>query len=125
MTSRHPVLILDDEPRIRETLSDYISDIGFSAECFSDAESALCAVRERLFSLAIVDVRLPGLDGHAFLQQALLAQPDLRSIIHTGTVEYMPQELEPNIQASIVAVLIKPVTDMQIFANVLQRLLEP
>jgi len=118
------VLILDDEPGIRETLSEYLSDIGYATHCFWDTESALSALCGQHFDLAIVDVRLPGKDGHAFLRSALEVQPGLKAIIHTGSVEYMQQELDPSFRDSVLAVFIKPVMDMQTFVDVLQQLPE-
>jgi len=71
-----------------------------------------------------VAVWLPGKDGHALLCSALGIQPDLQTIIHTGSVDCLRQELEPSFRDSVLAVFTKPVTDMRAFADVLQQLPE-
>ena len=57
------VLIVEDEPEIREALRDYINNQEFHTEEYDNAESALNAMNYREFDLVITDIKLPGMDG--------------------------------------------------------------
>jgi DNA-binding response OmpR family regulator len=57
------VLVVDDEPIIREVLSRYLAHAGFEVETVGDGRRALEAIREDRPDLVILDLMLPGLDG--------------------------------------------------------------
>jgi len=116
------ILILDDEPRIRETLADYFIDIGCLVTTANRTAEALRALHEHRFTLAIVDVRLPGSDGFVFIGNARLVQPQLHYIIHTGSQECLAEGGMQQKYGDVEAVFIKPVTDMNRFQEVLKRL---
>ncbi len=117
---QHSVLILDDEERICETLEDYLVDMGHHVVSCGDGAAALEALRANNFTLAIVDLRLPGIDGNTFIKQASLLRPELRYIIHTGSLEYASGNVEQELVGGrIMAVLSKPVERMQDFSDIL------
>ena len=57
------VLVVDDNPKIVEVLSAYLSAEGFEVETAGDGEQALAAVAARVPDIALLDVMLPGIDG--------------------------------------------------------------
>ena len=57
------VLIVDDDLRIRDLLSRYLSENGFRVTPASDAAAARAAMRGLAFDLVILDVMMPGEDG--------------------------------------------------------------
>ena len=57
------ILIVDDEKEIADLVEHYLIKDGFSVIKYHDGESALRAVCEQEFDLAILDVMLPGVDG--------------------------------------------------------------
>lgn len=57
------ILIVDDEKEIADLIEHYLIKDGFSVTKFHDGISALKAVSEQEFDLAILDVMLPGTDG--------------------------------------------------------------
>ena len=57
------ILIVDDEPGIRETLRGVLEDEGFTAEAVATGEECLKAVEQRAFGCVLLDVWLPGIDG--------------------------------------------------------------
>lgn len=59
------ILIVDDEPDIRELISGVLEDDGYETRVAGDSDSALAAVKERKPSLVLLDVWLRGsrLDG--------------------------------------------------------------
>jgi DNA-binding NtrC family response regulator len=64
-----PILIVDDEPLIRETLAEYLVQEGFSVVACGSAEEALVQASEKCFQVALCDVQLPGMDGLVLLER--------------------------------------------------------
>lgn len=58
------VLIVDDNPEIREILSLLLSEEGFLTAEAADGPSALTQIKNIVFDLIILDVMMPGLDGY-------------------------------------------------------------
>ena len=59
----YKILIADDEIKIRETLSDYLTAKGFSVALAKDGESAVYSAESESFDLIILDVMMPKKDG--------------------------------------------------------------
>lgn len=57
------VLVVDDEPAIRDTLSDLLEDEGFVVARARDGVEALQLLESRVFDLIVTDVKMPRLDG--------------------------------------------------------------
>ena len=53
-------------------------------------EEALDALGRDGFDVAVVDLRLPGMDGEAFMARASKEYPGLRFVVYTGAVGYSP-----------------------------------
>ncbi|MBM3321738.1 MAG: sigma-54-dependent Fis family transcriptional regulator [Candidatus Eisenbacteria bacterium] len=63
------ILVVDDEPNIRRTLTGLLEDEGFDVKCTASAEEALEAIGKSPPDLLLLDVFLPGMDGIAFLEK--------------------------------------------------------
>ena len=63
------VLVVDDEPKIREVLSRYLVADGFEVAEAADGDEALAMVARLRPEVVILDVRLPGRDGFAILAE--------------------------------------------------------
>ena len=62
------VIVVEDEPDIREVVAEALADEGYDVTTATDGASALQLVRELPPDVAIVDLMMPGLDGPAFLR---------------------------------------------------------
>jgi DNA-binding NtrC family response regulator len=103
-----PILIVDDEASMRESLRDWFLDLGYQAETACDGEEALKLIDEKNYGLLILDLKLPGQDGIEVLKKARKNHPDLRGIIITaypsvdtareaikqGAIDYLPKPFE-------------------------------
>jgi DNA-binding NtrC family response regulator len=69
------VLIVDDEPLIRDTLAEYLAQEGFSVIAAGDGETALAMARRQHFDVALCDVQLPGIDGLELLEKLRKVSP--------------------------------------------------
>ena len=83
------VLIVDDERNIRLTLKGALEAIGLEVDAVFQGEEALQKLTEKTYTVMILDLRLPGMDGLAVLRQVAERYTGLRVIIITayGTVE--------------------------------------
>lgn len=80
------VLVVDDEPTVRELLHEYFGAHGFRVTSARDGRSAITTLQRSWgrFGLVITDLNLPGADGFAVLQAARNSNPNCFVVIITG-----------------------------------------
>lgn len=118
------ILVVDDDPAILLNTSAYLEDEGYAVLQANTARNALSVVEQEKPSIAIIDMRLPDMNGNELILQARTLNPKMRFIIHTGSTDYvLPQSLL-DIGISQEHVIHKPVVDMKIFTTVIADLLE-
>lgn len=84
-----PILIVDDEPIVRESIADWLKDAGYQVATAETGEEALELIEKQDFSVVILDIRLPGKTGIKVLEEVKALKPEIKSIIITAypTVE--------------------------------------
>ena len=107
------VLIIDDEPMLRRSIADFLSDEDrYEILQAEDGESALILLQSRKVDICLVDLRLPGMNGIEFILKAQQANPELRFLIHTGSPEeQLPKAALQGVKGFRGA-LFKPITNM-------------
>lgn len=80
------VLVVDDEPEIRELLVEYFRDRGFETATAGDGRAAIAAIERdpARYRLIVSDLQMPGADGLAVLRAAKAANPSCDVVIITG-----------------------------------------
>jgi len=78
------VLVIDDDPLIRKTLSSYLSKKGFEASVAEDGEEGIQKYEEHIPDLVILDIRLPDADGLEVLGRIREKNPNASIIIMTA-----------------------------------------
>src|SRR6185436_4948823 len=73
------VLVVDDEPMVRETLGQVLSDEGYVVDLAVDGETALERVHAMRPDVILLDLMMPGMNGRQFLQ-ALRDEPAYGSV---------------------------------------------
>ena len=83
------VLIADDEIAIRETLKEVLTEQGYELLTAADGREAIQILTDTDVDVALVDIRMPEMDGLEVLEQSRKIKPDTQVIIITafGTVE--------------------------------------
>jgi DNA-binding NtrC family response regulator len=83
------ILIIEDEPRMRRLLELALGEDGHHVNAVEDAETGLKALRKNRVDLAITDLKLPGMSGLEFLQEAKRINAGIPLVVMTayGTVE--------------------------------------
>ena len=69
------ILVVEDEPRIAGFLARALSACGFKTTGATNGQAALDLLEQETYELVLLDLLLPGVDGFAFLEQALTAHP--------------------------------------------------
>lgn len=78
------ILIVDDDPQLRQSFEKLLVQEGHTVRLASTAESGIVQVRTHRFDLLIMDVRLPGMSGLEAFQRVRTFQPKLPVIIMTA-----------------------------------------
>jgi two-component system response regulator AtoC len=83
------ILIAEDEKTQRDLLEGFLKKEGFSVEAVADGREALQKLQGDFFDIALVDYKMPELDGLQTLQEIRKLYPDLPVVMMTayGTVE--------------------------------------
>ena len=118
------VLVLDDEPNIRESLAEYLMDCGFVTLTAESAEDALMLPELGSVAVAVVDIRLGGMDGLEFIKRLHALHPAVRCLIHTGSTDFQLDNELRDIGLTDREVLFKPVLDMGIFETLILEKIE-
>lgn len=107
MAVRHhiKVLVIDDDPSICKTVGVLLEDYGYNPRTFTDADEALETAENESFQVALIDLRMPKMDGVEVVERlkkideqmsciVMTAYPNLESATETmrrGTCDYIPK----------------------------------
>ena len=78
------ILIVDDDESIREVLTSILTDEGYIVDAVDTGEKAIKATHEKFYNLALIDIRLPDMEGTKLLTKLKDTIPKMRKIIITG-----------------------------------------
>jgi len=112
------LLVVDDDPNLGESLRDVLTEKGYELVVVTDGEKALELLREEQFDMALVDIRMPGLDGATTARFIHSLAPELPVAMITG---YAFDELaRQTLREGAVAVLGKPL-DIDHLVKLIER----
>jgi len=100
------VLIVDDDPELRETLADVLEMAGFGVETAGGGEEAIMKVKERSFDVVLLDIKLPGMNGVDTFKAIKKISPETRAIMMTAYA--MEALINEALSACAFTVLYKP-----------------
>jgi DNA-binding NtrC family response regulator len=84
MSRKLKIAIVDDEPDMRESISQWLVLSGFETETFASAEDALKVIGSDWPGVVVSDIRMPGMDGMTFLKRLMGLDSNLPVIMITG-----------------------------------------
>jgi DNA-binding NarL/FixJ family response regulator len=117
------VLLVDDEPGLREAVQAYLEDSGFAVEVAGNAQEGWQLLQQRLPDLVISDVMMPQVDGYQFLKQ-MREDPRFKSLpVVFLTARGMTSDRIQGYQAGCDAYLPKPFDPDELVA-IVENLLE-
>ena len=92
MSKRRPVVaVVDDDPRLLESLEDLLESAGYTARCFPSAGSLLSSGLSGP-DVLITDIGMPGINGFELRDLVKKARPDLPVFLITGRHEIADQD---------------------------------
>jgi len=84
MTENSRILIIDDDESIRRILSSILEEKGYIVDTARNAKEALKKSEAFYYNLALIDIRLPDIEGTDLLSKLQKASPEMIKIILTG-----------------------------------------
>jgi two-component system, NtrC family, response regulator AtoC len=84
MTDAVRMLVVDDEEIVRESLSGWLRKDGYAVTSAADGRAALEALRSERFAVALLDLKMPGMDGLTLLEEARRLRPETTYVVMTA-----------------------------------------
>jgi CheY-like chemotaxis protein len=102
------ILVVDDDPDTCASLSDILSDLGYRVDVAYDGPAALALSRRHPYGLALLDYKMPGMDGvqlYGHLQRiwadtvgvlvtAFAAEDALQAAVRAGIRHVLPKPVD-------------------------------
>ena len=120
MGNHERILVIDDDESIRNSLAAILRDEGYEVDVASNGSEALQKSEETIYNLALIDIKLPDMEGIDILIRMKDTVPKVRKIMLTGF---------PSVQNAIEAVnrkadayLLKPVEVEKLLVTIREQL---
>lgn len=114
------ILVVDDDEGIRKVLKTILEDEGFTVDTAENGKEAIKKASEKFYNIAVIDIRLPDMEGIELLSKMRNWVPRTRKIIVTGY---------PTVQNAIEAVnkgadayILKPFDVEKVLATIKEQL---
>ncbi len=82
--AQEKILVVDDEPRMCESLHTLLTNSGYQVKTIQDGEEAVRLINENNFDLIVADIKMPKVDGVEILKKAKSKDKDNLVILMTG-----------------------------------------
>lgn len=117
------IMIVEDDAVVLNNLEAALEDYGFEAIGVPESKAALDMVQSNHdIELAIIDYRLPDIDGLTLINKLHTLNPNIKYIIHTGSIEFKFHESMRDLGIQENQILYKPVKDEQILIDLINDL---
>jgi DNA-binding NtrC family response regulator len=78
------IMVLDDEPIVCKRLQPALEKLGYAVDTFTQSLEALHQIQDNDYDIIITDLKMKGIDGMRFLQEAKKRHPETEVIVITG-----------------------------------------
>jgi two-component system response regulator HydG len=107
MMNSASILVVDDEVDTCRNLSDILTDLGYQVDTASDGFAALELARKKPYDLALLDLKMPGMDGLTLYRELRKLRSSTVAIV--ATAHAVKATAEEALAAGVWQVLAKPV----------------
>lgn len=122
MTTKAPILLIEDDPDIREAMTEYLEASGYLVATAADGKAGLELLRRQRPAVVILDMHLPMIDGSRVLQslRSMNGLSDVPVIIVTGGHPGMTQRTAAQFASAlnVQQIFVKPVEMSKVLASV-------
>ena len=89
MRKENRILVIEDDKRLREVLKKILERKGFPVEIVGGGSDGITKIKQSFFDIALVDLKMPGIDGMEVLKAIKKISPEIYVIIMTafGTID--------------------------------------
>lgn len=122
MNTCFTVLIIEDDPQLRLTLTAYLEDSGFHILEAGDGMEGVALFEHERPNIVLTDLRMPKLDGFAVIERIKKGSPATPVIAFTGTGD--PLAIQNALRLGARACLLKPIEDLSILETEVVNALE-
>jgi two-component system response regulator HydG len=122
MEPKRSILVVDDDKDILETLTDLLRLKGYEVDTAENAKDAMEKARTRTFNLALLDIKLPDMEGTVLLSKLHQMKPKMMKIMVTGYPTLQNAMASLNLGAD--AYTLKPVSPKELLKIVEEKLAE-
>jgi DNA-binding NtrC family response regulator len=116
------ILIVDDDPGILSTLREILERNGFTVETSADAADALVRVKEIPFLIALLDIKLPDMEGTRLLMEIRKIRPATKCIMVTGFASL--DNAVQSLNSGAAAYVMKPVNPGDLINTIREKIRE-
>ncbi len=120
MIKNAKILVVDDDETIRKTMKAILEDEGYIVDLASTGKEAIGKTEKTVYNLALLDIRLPDMEGVELLKLMKDTVPRTRKIMVTGYPSVQNAIAAVNKQAD--AYLVKPVDIEKLLETVKKQL---
>lgn len=117
------ILIVDDEVDACQNLADILSDAGYEVDAAYDGESALELVGRNAYDVALLDLKMPGMDGVELYRRIKQLSEGTTAIVVTAFAG--SEKAQDAVNAGITQILAKPVDISQLMKSLKSSLEQP
>jgi len=107
-TAGENILIVDDEPGIRDILTRILAERGYRTDCASDAKTALSKLNENGYDLYIIDLKLPRISGRKLYEIMMAKYPSSTRKVMFITVDTITPSTQDFLDSTGKPYLTKP-----------------
>jgi DNA-binding NtrC family response regulator len=116
------ILIVDDDPGILSTLREILELNGFTVETSADAADAIEKVKETPFLIALLDIKLPNMEGTSLLMEIRKIRPATKCIMVTGFASL--DNAVQSLNSGAAAYIMKPVNPGGLINTIREKIRE-
>ncbi len=84
MSRNARILVVDDDENIRKVVIAILEDEGYAVESVGTAKEAIEKTKRKFYNIALIDIRLPDMEGIELLTKIRETTPRMRKVIVTG-----------------------------------------
>jgi CheY-like chemotaxis protein len=117
------ILVVDDDADIRDNLSDILSDLGYHVDAAHDGPAALELVGRRPYDVALLDLKMPGMDGLTLYREIKKQRSGTVAVLVTAFAGL--GAAEEALSTGAWKVLAKPVDSSRLLSLVQEALAQP
>jgi DNA-binding NtrC family response regulator len=84
MSEPPKILVIDDDETVRESLATVLEEQGFAVDTAGNGKEAIEKAKASVYNLALIDIRLPDMEGTRLLTEMRETTPKMAKIMITG-----------------------------------------